>query len=87
MTRKTTQPAGAPTQRAEVIASTLAMGRSHHTQGHLKLAEDCYRRVLALDPNNAEACSDGGMDGHILPVEPEGADAGETSPPHSEWSR
>lgn len=54
MTRKTTQPAGAATQRAEVIASTLAMGRSHHTQGHLKLAEHCYRRVLALDPNNAD---------------------------------
>lgn len=53
MTRKTFQSTGAVAQRAEVIASTLAMGRSHHTQGHLKLAEDYYRRVLALDPNNA----------------------------------
>jgi tetratricopeptide (TPR) repeat protein len=54
MTRKTFQSTGAGTQRAEVIASTLAMGRSHHTQGHLKLAEDCYRRVLALDSNNVD---------------------------------
>lgn len=42
-------------QNLERITATLAMGRSHHNQGHLGLAEGCYRQVLALDANNAEA--------------------------------
>lgn len=40
--------------KADAIAKTLALGRSHHSRGHLKLAEGCYRQVLAIDSNNAD---------------------------------
>lgn len=31
------------------------MGRHYHARGQIKPAEGCYRQVLALDPNNADA--------------------------------
>ncbi len=54
MTRRVPSPTSGP-QKADVITATLAMARSHHTQGRLGLAEGCYRQVLSLDANNAEA--------------------------------
>ena len=42
-------------QKSDSINRNLAMGRSFHNNGHLKLAEDCYRKVLALEPQNVDA--------------------------------
>ncbi len=55
MTRKAPVSSLAATQKAGAIASTLAMGRAHHAQGQLRLAEGCYRQVLTLDSNNVDA--------------------------------
>ena len=52
MTRKAHLPTQAASAKADMIAKTLAMGQSHHNQGHLKLAEGCYRQVLSLDAGN-----------------------------------
>jgi Flp pilus assembly protein TadD len=54
MTRRAHSPA-ASTSKAETIAKTLAMGRSHHNLGHLKLAQNCYQQVLSLDSDNVDA--------------------------------
>jgi 2-polyprenyl-3-methyl-5-hydroxy-6-metoxy-1,4-benzoquinol methylase len=37
------------------IADQLARGRTHHQAGQLQEAQNCYRKVLAIDPNNFEA--------------------------------
>lgn len=55
MSRKMPIPASAIASKADVIAKTLALGRSHHNQGNLKLAEGCYRRVLELESGNVDA--------------------------------
>lgn len=54
MASKVHLPVPAAVLKADAIAKTLALGRSHHNQGHLKLAEGCYRQVLAMDSNNAD---------------------------------
>jgi Flp pilus assembly protein TadD len=55
MKRRANLPSQSASQKADTIAKTLAMGQSHHQQGHLRLAQGCYRQVLALDPANASA--------------------------------
>lgn len=54
MTRKAQFPLPSASLKAGAIARALAMGRSHHNEGQLNLAEKCYRQVLALDPNNVD---------------------------------
>ena len=55
MTRKAPISSLAATQKTGAIASTLAMGRAHHAQGSLRLAEGCYRQVLTMESNNVDA--------------------------------
>ena len=55
MTRKVPLTSAAANQKAGAIASTLAMGRAHHAQGFLGLADGCYRQVLTMESNNVEA--------------------------------
>ncbi len=43
------------TPKANTIEATITLGRHYHTRGQIKPAEGCYRQVLALDPNNADA--------------------------------
>jgi 2-polyprenyl-3-methyl-5-hydroxy-6-metoxy-1,4-benzoquinol methylase len=50
--------AAAPVWRNEIIspsgqiANLLARGRGHHQAGQLLEAENCYRKLLAIDPNH-----------------------------------
>ncbi len=55
MTRKAHFSAQTASTKADTIAKTIAMGQSHHNQGHLGLAEACYRQVLSLDANDVNA--------------------------------
>jgi tetratricopeptide (TPR) repeat protein len=48
------------------IADQLARGRRHHQAGQLPQAENCYRKVLAIDPNNFEALHLLGVVAHQL---------------------
>ena len=54
MTRKAQLPVPSASLKADAIAKALTLGRSHHNAGNLKLAEKCYRQVLALDSNNVD---------------------------------
>ena len=38
-------------------ANLLVVGLKHHQAGRLAEAEACYRRVLAVQPDNADAYS------------------------------
>ena len=55
MTRKAHVSAQALGQKADAVAKTLTAARTYHNQGQVKLAEDLYRQVLALDANNVDA--------------------------------
>jgi 2-polyprenyl-3-methyl-5-hydroxy-6-metoxy-1,4-benzoquinol methylase len=48
------------------IADQLARGRWHHQAGQLPQAENCYRKVLAIDPNHFEALHLLGVVSHQL---------------------
>jgi Flp pilus assembly protein TadD len=48
------------------IADQLARGRRHHQAGQLLQAENCYRKVLAIDPNQFEALHLLGVVSHQL---------------------
>jgi tetratricopeptide (TPR) repeat protein len=45
----------APPQNVQHAAETLARGLAHHQSGNLVEAETCYREVLRLEPNHADA--------------------------------
>ena len=55
MTRKAQVSPAAVAQKTDAISKALAVATSHHVHGYLKLAEDCYREVLARDANNVQA--------------------------------
>jgi tetratricopeptide (TPR) repeat protein len=45
------------------IADQLARGRRHYQAGQFPEAENCYRKVLAIDPNHFEVSL--GATGHV----------------------
>jgi protein O-GlcNAc transferase len=52
-----TQVAGTTTPIGSAVSELWAAGVQHHQAGRLDEAEACYRRVLAAQPDNAEAYS------------------------------
>ena len=52
---------GTTTPIGSAVTELLAAGLQHHQAGRLAEAEACYRRVLAAQPNHAEAHSNLGV--------------------------
>jgi protein O-GlcNAc transferase len=49
------QTTGQPDAEPAEVADLFGAGVKHHQEGRLAEAEGCYRRVLATEPNNADA--------------------------------
>jgi len=57
-------PAGATPTRGREIARLLQQGVRHHQDGRWQRAGECYRRILALDPNQPDALHLAGLIAH-----------------------